>query len=192
MRLKQTIAVMAGMVLAVGAMAQGVLTFANGSDSRVIDNSTGLPVGQNIVKAGLYYSTALGATPNTAIPDDGWILVPESIVNVTVSTSSLAQGRFAKSGVVIQGLTGGTTILAQARIWSVAYDTYAAAMGSTDAKVGASDFGQLVLTEPPTPVNTTDAIFNSPINLRLVPEPSTVVLGILGGLGALVLFRRRS
>lgn len=190
MKLKQTIAVMAGLALAISAGAQGALDFANNANSRVIDNDTGAPVGQGIVQAGLYYTTDLGATPNPDIPDDGWILVPESITPVTTSVASFAQGRFSKSPVAVSGQTG--TILVQARIWSVAYADYAAAMQSTDAKVGASDFGSIALATGTNPRNSTSALFVNPIELALVPEPSTIVLGILGGLGTLILLRRRS
>jgi hypothetical protein len=191
MKLKQTIAVMAGLALAISAGAQGALDFANGANSLVIDNDTGEAVGQGIVQAGLYYTTDLGATPDPSIADDGWILIPDSITPVTTSPLSFLQGRFSKSPVTVTDAVG-PDILVQARIWSVGYDTYALAMGSTDAKVSASDFGTLTLATGTNPRQTTADIFVNPMELALVPEPSTIVLGILGGLGTLFLLRRRS
>lgn len=187
MKIKKTIAILAGLVLASSAFSQSV-TFANDSDSLVIDNNTGAAVAPGVVQAGLFYNPDPGAAPNLKDPGaNGWI---DSGLVYNVSSVPVPQlyGLFS-GGTVVLPTTG--TVGIQAMVWSAGYATYADALASTDAQIGMSEVAPIPLAEGATPPQTTAAFFNQTIDLELVPEPSTVVLGILGGLGALVLLRRR-
>jgi hypothetical protein len=105
--------------------------------------------------------------------------------------------------VMIPGVPAGSTARLQVRAWDNlggTVTTWDQALANSRAGVSAAgvsaiftsralggidpDDGAIVL--PPT------ALFGmESFNLTMVPEPSTIALGILGGLGTLVLIRRR-
>jgi|SwirhirootsSR2_FD_contig_91_518349_length_1484_multi_2_in_0_out_0_1 hypothetical protein len=103
--------------------------------------------------------------------------------------------------VMIPGVPAGQTATLQVRAWDNANGTVAdwtaalarkangLAQGQsaifTSRALGGIDAGGGIVLPP-------DALYGmESFNLTSVPEPSTIALGILGGLGTLVLFRRR-
>lgn len=193
MKMKTTIAVLAGVMVVTSAFAQGVVTFRNGPTSAVLDSTTGLPAAAGLYEAGLYYNLNLSAVPDLAVPNDGWILAA-----VTPILGSLGGGIYSAGQVPIPNVPGTTVVRLQVRAWSVQYDSYEQAFrAGAAAKIGGSpNTIQVTLARAGT-TDTVPSTLNSDGGIRgftvtPVPEPSTVLLGLLGGLGAMVLLRRRS
>jgi hypothetical protein len=175
------------------AFGQGQFFFANDSTTRFTTNRggvTGNMTGANQYRIGLYT-----AAPGTT--DESLFTL---VATATNSASPIAFGLFSypESPFTLAG-NNGTPIAVQVRAWSLAggasYEAAVAAAGS-----GANLLGQQ------TPIGTITpavggaappalfgpgATFTSGIQLiPLVPEPSSIALGLLG-LGAIALFRRR-
>lgn len=197
MKIKQTIAVLSGLLLAVNVFAQGKVTFANTSAKPVVDSRTGAAVAANVAKAGLYYTTDLQATANPGLPTDAFQLAIQDTgttqiplgQNAVVAVGGTLAGVFLGGTVYIRGVLD-VDVLLQVRAWDRAYNTYAEAF-SAGAYVGASNVMQLKLATGTNPTPSISGPITS-FTLTPVPEPSTVLLGLLGGLGAMVLLRRRS
>lgn len=191
MKMKVTLAVLASMVLAYSGFSQGQVTFNNSTTKRVIDSRTdmGPPIG--VFVAGLYYSTDLSAAVDTESATDGLSLAFTTPVT-TVNNVAL-YGLFNSGAQPIAGVPEATQVLLQARIWEVGYASYEEAFNA-GGYVGSSGTFNATLGGPTTgiPIPSTSALLPAGnIVVTPVPEPSTVVLGILGGLGAMVLLRRR-
>lgn len=197
MKIKQTIAVLSGLLLAVNVFAQGKVTFANTSAKPVVDSRTGAAVAANVAKAGLYYTTDLNAIANPALPTDAFLLAIQDTGTAQIPVGNTAvvpvggtlAGVFLGGTVYIRGVLD-VEVLLQVRAWDRAYNSYAEAFAA-NAYVGASNVMQLKLAVGTTPPLSTSTPIQS-FTLLPVPEPSTVLLGLLGGLGAMVLLRRRS
>jgi hypothetical protein len=194
MKMKQTLTILGGLMVAVNLFAQGLVNFANSPQRAVIDGNTQAKAEPGLYTAGLYYTTDLGSTPNPDIPNDGWLLAA-----TTPIVSGLGGGGLYSAGIVeVPGVTGGTAILVQIRAWSDAFADFEAAWNSGDVNtmVGATDWVnnpiQVTLATPGT-VETPPPLSGlvQSFTLTPIPEPSTFVLGLLGGLGAMVLLRRR-
>jgi hypothetical protein len=188
MKLKTTIAALAGIFLAISSYGQGTVIFNNSGSSAVTDSSTGAKVAQGVAIAGLYFNADLGAVPNTDIANDGWTLVTTTPITTT-PIASLA-GVFAGGTVTIDGYASGANLLFQVRAWSVGFNSYAEAFNAPGTQVGASNTGALALGGGSNPSPSVGNFMTS-FEIAPVPEPSTVVLGLLGGFGALVALRRR-
>jgi hypothetical protein len=187
MKLKTTIAALAGLLFAVSSFAQGTVTFNNTPTSAVIDSTTGARVQPNVAIAGLYFSTDLGAVPDTSIGDDGFQLA----ATTPIAPNALFAGVYSGGTKMVPGVPEGTQVLFQVRAWSVGFASYAEALASgAPTQVGASNTGILTVggTSVPTPATSS---FVTSFDITPVPEPSTVVLGLLGGLGTMLLLRRR-
>jgi hypothetical protein len=198
MKIKQTIVILSGLLLAVNVFAQAKLTFANTSAKAVIDSRTGAAVAAGVAKAGLYFSTDLGAIANPDAATDSFQLaiqflgttqIPAGAPAVVPIGATLA-GVFLGGQVTVTGIADPTAVLVQVRAWSSQYNTYAEAFNA-NAYVGHSNVMNIQLVTGTTPPNSTSGPIVS-FTISPVPEPSTVLLGLLGGLGAMVLLRRRS
>lgn len=192
MKINRTTCILAGLFAAVSVFAQGQLTFGNSSTSRVLDSRTGAAVANNVALAGLFYSLDLQSDPNPAIPDDGWIQLGTSVA-IAPSTSAAVAGLYAGGTRAITGSPAGTVVKFQVRAWSNTYATYGAAVPDPNALRGFSNVMTLTLGGGGTtiPIPAISASVQG-FTIAPVPEPSTVVLGLLGGLSALALIRRRS
>jgi len=186
MKLKTTIAALTGVMFAISASAQGLITFSNTPSTPVVDSTTGAPVAAGVAIAGLYFTTDLTSTPNASIPNDGWVL------GATVPVSAILPGLYAGGERAIDGVAAGTPVLVQVRAWSAGFASYAEALlnGTAATLAGASNVGQVTLGGGIIGTPSTSG-FVQTFDITPVPEPSTIVLGLLGGLGAMVLLRRR-
>ena len=100
-------------------------------------------------------------------------------------SGSTARGTVVVPAVTVTDVFGGPVTL-QVRAWSGTFATYEAALAG-GGKTGFSNLLNLLATGAP-PGTPTDLVGIQGFNL--VPEPSTIALGVLG-LGSLLLFRRR-
>lgn len=100
----------------------------------------------------------------------------------------------------VPGFASGTTIAFQVRAWTLAagldYESALTAAGANPSYlVGASALGETTLGGGATPPGTLFGtnpgnVTGFAISPSIVPEPSSIALGLLG-LGAIALFRRR-
>lgn len=134
-----------------------------------------------------------GAQPTTS--DWGQLLIGASVdslapvgspVNFRVSASS--GNANLVNGLTLDGIPAGSAIFYQVAAWQAAAgSTYADANGK--AGFGVSEIVSATLSIPPaSPINSSVPAFD--IAVGVIPEPSTIALGVLGGL-ALMFFRRK-
>jgi hypothetical protein len=116
MKIKQTVAVIAGLMVAGNLFAQGLVTFANSPTTAVIDGGTGAKVQAGVALAGLYFNTDLGATADLNVPNDGWMLAA-----TTPIVGGFGGGIYSGGITAIPGVDGATEVLLQVRAWSNAY-----------------------------------------------------------------------
>lgn len=170
------------MVAALSVYGQGNVNFANvgvGLNSPFFDGTQ--PAGTRIT--GGTWTIELWAGPNASD-------VGAALAGVAFS-GSFANGYFNAGQRTVSNVTGGSAF-AQVRIWDNMGGTvtsWAAAQASQTVRLASSSWFAITLSTPPA---TPATMVNLPtgITVNPVPEPSTIALGILGGLGAL-LFRRR-
>lgn len=192
MKLKQTMALLTVMGVAVSAFAQGQLQFKNGATSRVIDGQTGVAALTGVYTAGLYYTVlddVVPDVPNTLVPNDGWSLAATTPV---INNPIAGAGQYSGGTITLSNpeTAAAEVVLVQVRAWSNQYASYEAAFNAR-AWVGHSDVLSVSLGGGAIPAPSIAALGISGFTTSLVPEPSTVVLGLLGGLGAMLLLRRR-
>jgi hypothetical protein len=191
--MKKLITIVAGALLVnLSALAQGTVLLQNvgaGLNAPVHYQSTGALVGAGdpVTVELLAGTSAASVAPlGTAVTTTTW----------------LAGGYFGVGGAekVLQNFAPGSFPFFQLRAWNNTggVNTYAGALAANKA-YAATTVWQLVAggglsglgnpaASPPVPA---PALFGMPTgwNLTLVPEPSTVLLGVLGA--AALLFRRR-
>jgi hypothetical protein len=181
------------------AFAQGTLNFANNVNTVRLTNEAGVsfpPAGANSAyAAGLYWGSA-----GTA--EGSLNLLPAANGGVTTTWGGLS-GQFL-GGTATFPVAGGTQISVQVRVWGSTYADYAAALAGQQAnpseRLGKGIVQLITLGgsgNPPsnptslvTGAGGTDTPFQRFGVIGVVPEPSSIALGLLG-LGAIVLFRRR-
>jgi hypothetical protein len=191
MKVKTTIAVLTTLVVAASAFGQGQLNWSTTPSKPVVDEQgTALPAG--VAVAGLYFTTDLNALDPGAQPPpgDSWLLAD------TAPVGSPFAGYYSGGTVTFDAanvgvdLVAGTEILVQVRAWSAAYQNYDAAWDDPTAVAGASIVLPRTLGGGTLPVDSISTDIQS-FTVLPVPEPSTIALGLVGGLGALLLLRRR-
>jgi len=179
--MKKTLAVIAGLALA--GVAQ---SFAANQATVALNNYAGGVIN--------YQATAGGAT--TLLPADAWV---EVLGGATGSTASLGvfhpsePGYFDNGVVLVPGATAGQSASFEVRAWTGA-TTYAAATvkGSTGAFSSATGSWDDAATPPPVKQGPDLAVPTFTVaagSTPVVPEPSTIALGVLGA--AALLARRR-
>lgn len=175
------------------AYSQGTIGFANNPLVPVIDSTTGMPAAVGSLTVGLYYSTDLSAVPDASVADDG-------VFTLLATTGIALPGTFNGGAVAVPGVAAGGSIVVQIRAWSTAFSSYADALNNG----GASDLAGASILLPAAgrapfvlgggaipPPNLVIQGGLTSFSVTPIPEPSVVALGILGGLGAMVLLRRR-
>jgi hypothetical protein len=194
--MKKLLIICATIVTAVSAYGQGAVVFANTTGTRFTTNSGAGPgnmTGLNAYRIGLY--TAAAGTVN------------ESLFTLIATATNQSAAPFAglfsypQAPYAIAG-NNGTPIAYQVKAWSLSSGaTYEAAVALGQGYGGKSAIGSVTpatgTTPPPNLFGpggaTPDFVgqLNSGITMvPLVPEPSSIALGLLG-LGAIALFRRR-
>ena len=191
-------------VTAVSAMAQGRVTFRNGASTSYyiwtntasgslngVETSNRLMSGTSAYRIGLYASPTTGAAEG-------------SLTLIGLATNSAAlPGRFlgpAPYTIMAPGYVAGSPITFQIRAWSFAAGlTYeeartASQLDPFNVALGVSAIGTTTPTPAPSPAGelwgTTLGQLTGGFEIKPVPEPSSIALGLLG-LGAIALFRRK-
>lgn len=182
------------MAMSVTAYSQGTLVFANGATSLITTNSLAGQTG-NIQGAGQYrfalYIGAAGSTSNQLV-----IIAPSTTNGPIAGRFSGGSAYVLPSGYPGGDQAGAVPITLQVRAWSaVAGSTYEQALESALPGVYAGASQMATLT-PGGGLVAAAAIFGtSPLlggfELRPVPEPSTIALGLLGLLGVYFIRRRK-
>jgi len=143
-----------------------------------------VPLTAGLLNYGLFYGTSAGALSQTPATPLG--------VNSTTGLGliSVANG----SAYQLAGTEPGQSVFIQIRAWSASFgsdwqraSTEGTYWGQTDVKafiLGASSGPGVVLW------SNSDTTKFRPMLINIVPEPSTIALGVLG-LGSLLFFRRR-
>jgi hypothetical protein len=171
---------------AVATYGQGTVTFANNSATAITNATVGGPGGRATVTVGLYGSTTLGLGQSDGV-----------LALVGAAGNTLAPGLFSLG---TRGLgNAGDTVTLQVRAWSGGFANYAAALAAaqTDGTIliGKSTVWEQITgggTNPSQPITGAGRLQAFTVSTvgPVVPEPSSIALGLLG-LGAIVLFRRR-
>lgn len=183
MKIKKVLLVIALSLMGVSSVrAQGLIDFRNritGTiDAAVFQNSVGgtLLSGANFV-AQLYYGASAG-----------------SLVPITDAASPFRTGTGAgywnagtDSTRVLPGISPGSTVFLQVRVWNTSIAATYDAVRLTGSNYGDSNTFPAVAGGGSPP--TAPAALGGLQQFALVPEPSTIALGILGA--AALLFRRR-
>ena len=182
------------------AYSQGVVAFVNNTATRIsFGNNVApgdtpgafLPTGSRFL-IGLYYA------PEGPDPTDAGML---NVMGAGTPVAPLA-GRYNGGNRTTPGTTApGGNAWFQVRAWESAFGTdYETAFtsgprdvnGTTRLSLTGKSSRFLIATgSGSAPGQITAAGGVGPFSAEIVPEPSTIALGILGGLGTLVLFRRR-
>jgi hypothetical protein len=192
--MKKLITILTLTVVGVSAFAQGKISFRNTpnvfTDSATVDrfvyqgqvgNPANLLVGTNFI-AQLYFGIGTGLGEGQldlrALP---------APFRVTTTTS---RGTWNGADRTLPGTTAGAGqhVTVQVRVWDILFGaTYETALGGFRGTSGLFDYV--------VPDNAaSDANLFQMYALRsfsVVPEPSIIALGLVGGIGALVLIRRR-
>jgi hypothetical protein len=196
--MKKTLAIVAIAALNVlASFGQGQVNFNNTTttfaDSATVDRfvynvgGTTRLVGQNYAAA-LYWGTSADSVNNLAVLNatDTSLTAARGLFRVATTSNP---GTWAGGARTLLGTTLGQQVFLQVRVWDVvqfaSYDLAKAGGGIT----GQSAAFAHTLSSSPTPPPS-DLVMNGLRSFALVPEPSTIALGVLG-LGSLLLFRRR-
>jgi len=187
--MRKLIALFAVTVVTVSALAQGTVDFRNGGPAfatvanRLVNNVGGAPlVGTDFV-AQLYFGSA-------GTVEGSLTAVSASPVAFRIATTA-SPGTWSGGGSrTLAGIAAGATAVMQVRVWDATLFPagYAAAVSGGGVS-GASDLFNYTV---PTAGSPPAAFFME--NLRgftLVPEPSTIALGVLGLAGLLFIRRRK-
>lgn len=196
--MKKLFPIVAALVIsAQAAFSQGTVNFANTgafattADRNVYQGAVGAAklVGSSYVAA-LYYGTSDSTITTFAIRSltAGDDTLARSVVAFRdVDPSNTAAGTWVGGIRTMLGTQVGQALKMQIRVWDISkfasYDL-AVAGGGTVGQSGIFDY---------TVAASTDAAGLKINNMRafaIVPEPSTIALGVIG-LGSLLLFRRR-
>lgn len=173
--MKKLIVAAAVGLVAVGALAQGQFNFGNRVTVAGIDAKVFKPDGVTPLAGADYWAQAyVGTSLDSLAP-----------VGSPVNFRTGAAAGYISSTIVTTPFPGGTTVWVEMRAWEAGANSYEAAVASGKL-FGKSNAIQLTVAEAP---NTPPDM----VGLRsfsLVPEPSTMALGLLGA--AALLLRRRS
>lgn len=195
--MKKALVFTAVLAAAVSLQAQGLLSFGNsGTTAVTLPGVTTKATSTTPIWVGLFTTTdtAANVDPSATADLTGWTLsVPP------VRMSAIA-GVFSGGVRTLNGVAEGTAVRAQIRAWDISFGSdvagYNACVRSGDT-TKLWGFGSIpnVFTlgggSLPTPAITTQGGFAGMPLQFVVPEPSTLALGLLGAIGTLVLFRRR-
>jgi len=186
--MKKLLLIAALALVTVGAYAQGTVTFANigggggGTVNAIIRDTTG---GANTAAGGAAYAAMLYVGPAGTL--DTSVLTTNGVGGGVATFLTGAQAGYFNGGTrIITGFAGGTTVTLQVRAWATATGS----SYETATTKGASSPIQFTLATPPATAPNMVGLQAFNVSPVVVPEPSSIALGLLG-LGALALIRRR-
>ena len=161
--------------LAVGALAQGQFNFGNRVTVAGIDAKVFMPDGSTPLSGAGYWAQAYVGTDLESLQP----------VGTPVNFRTGAAAGYISSVIVTTQFPGGTKVWVEMRAWEAPAASYEAALA--DGRMfGKSDPIQLTVAEAPNPPPDMVGLKS----FSLVPEPSTMALGLLGA--AALMLRRRS
>jgi hypothetical protein len=177
---KAVLLLLAVVAVSGNAYSQGTIGFANNPLVPITDMTTGSATGPNTT-VGLYW------TENTS---------ESNLDNLELggTTPIFTSGIFNNGGAALTlGAATGTPVLVEIRAWDNGAASYEEALAIGTGNAGRSGALNIVsLGGGPTAApNLVIQGGFSGFAITPIPEPSTIALGILGGLGAMVLLRRR-
>ena len=190
---------------AVSAMAQGRISFRNTASTTFnifTNNAFGTAPGIMQTQAVAQYRFGLYAAPTTGATSNSLTLIgmTTNAANPNFLGKIFGPDPYA---ITAPGYVAGSAITFQIRAWSLAGGlTYEEALlslanGSVNPLDIALGFSPIGTTTPTASPGTPGALFGtapgllaSGFEIRPVPEPSSIALGLLG-LGAIALFRRK-
>jgi hypothetical protein len=192
--MKKFLLLLGVLALPMAMFGQGTVSFANTSQTLLTTNT---PTGSGNVATGYKIRVGLYIAPDGTTDPNAFTLI------ATATNSGVSAGRFTYpvSPYPVPGNTG-QPIAFQVRAWTLTSGlSYEEAVASNTGLGGVSALGRVT---PATGTQTVPALFaTNPATpdyagqltsgfalVPIVPEPSSIALGLLG-LGAIALFRRR-
>jgi hypothetical protein len=173
---KQLLTIALVAMTAITSYAQGTIAFGNSALTRVmIEDAPGAAARRATAADNLTIGVWYGASADSLTQAPG-----EARIGTTDGVLTGAASVFA-----LPGTDAGQTVALQIRAWNDA-----GAFGQTDVRqvtLGPTAGPGAVIWQTASGVNTSRF---TPLVVTVVPEPSTIALGVLG-LGSLLLFRRR-
>lgn len=167
----------------IGAFGQGQILSQNNAATAITNKVTGLRAATTTI-VGFYGNPNPSATPSSP----GWVLAGGT-------TNLLAPGQFLGGTRIYSGFPIGTPAAFQVRAWLTtgSFANYEAAFnGDPNGLFGQSVVMQITPNDPAgtAPPPTFLGSGFQAFTIDVIPEPSSIALGLLG-LGAIALFRRR-
>lgn len=197
--MKKTLAILATCAIAVGAFAQGKVTFGNDANHLIVVSANLANTGKNTALQGLA-APQIGTANDvmSSLTAQLWggtsagSLVLQNTMN-PAGLAGLADGRLNNVSVTLTGIAGGATGFFQILIFETAAGSYNAAQTGQGRWFASTPvFSGTAGGFAPTPLTSMASWTAGPITLSAnpIPEPSTFVLAGLG-IASLLLFRRR-
>jgi len=195
--MKKTILTLALVALSLGSsFGQGTVNFNNTAttfpDSATVDRKVYGPNGAALVgvnyAAALYFGSSADSINNLATLNatDTSITGARGLFRVA---TTLSPGTWSGGARTLLGTQPGELVFLQVRVWDISlFANYGLAVNAGGI-TGASDPFQYRISTSPTPPPS-DLVMLNLRSFQVVPEPSTIALGVLG-LGSLLLFRRK-
>jgi hypothetical protein len=141
--------------------------------------------GTNYVAA-LYWGTSADSLNNFAVRTLADTSLQSAVGAFRIPTSS-SIGTWVGGARFFVGADVGTTVQLQVRVWDITrFATYADALAQGGSTGHSDPFSFLI----PASTDTAGLAMKNLRAFGVVPEPSTIALGVLG-LGSLLLFRRK-
>jgi MYXO-CTERM domain-containing protein len=185
--------IMAGLIAAVGAMAQGQFNPSNYNAKQKffdVDGTTALGAGFQV-----QFFVGTSADPASLTPVGDLMLFTNAKTGaVTPGYFGIGAAAFTFDGTgKFPQYAPGTTLNVQVAVFQTAYSSFAAAFAAgPDSKIGATTLFTVKLTNPGAEPPEIPAALSGITSVRVAPapEPSVIALGLLGA-GALFLRRRK-
>ena len=183
--MKKLLVVAVALLAATGAWAQGSLTFSNGAQGVNAPDFVG--AGTAVKAFGPTYAAQLYVAPAGTTDQSLFTAVGSPFAYSTLVAQA---GYFFGGQYVVPNFATGTTIAVQVRGFNTTQGAdFATAKNAPGAEIGFSNIIPVTLGGGQTP--DPNLVGLTSFNIGVVPEPSTIALGLIGA-AALLLRRRRA
>jgi len=162
----------AAIALTGSAFGQGQVTMGNNAGSLIIDN-----FGTAVTSGSTSFQLLAGATA-------------DSLQAIGTIAGVGFPGRIANTVVNIAGVAPGQTAFFQIQAWQSSFASYAAAVAGNGGTGLSQVFSAATSSAGPPPGTPTALAGLFPGFAVIVPEPSTIALGLIGA-GSLLFLRRK-